>query len=99
MYNGIEVVENASFRTYSDIKESFIDHANFLAIQNPRYRDAFQYANDITPRPSYYPKDYNKNNYSPQKFLEAIKKAGYATDDNYVDKIAGVWKTHGIEVA
>jgi len=91
-------MENASFRTYSDMKESFIDYARFLT-KNPRYREAFQYAQDINPRPSYYPKDYVATNFSPQKFIEAIWGAGYATDPKYVDKVAGVWNTNQIEVA
>lgn len=99
VYDGQETMENASFRTYSDMKESFIDYAKFLAIENPRYREAFQYAKDINPRPSYYPKDYSPENYDPKKFLEAIKEAGYATDDKYVEKVASVWETNGIEVA
>lgn len=91
-------MENASFRTYSDMKESFIDYAKFLT-KNPRYREAFQYAKNITPQPSYYPKDYVAENFNPRKFIEAIKDAGYATDPVYVDKIASVWKTNQIEVA
>ena len=98
VYDGQEIMENASFRTYSDMKESFIDYAKFLAIKNPRYREAFRYAKDINPRPSYYPKDYSSENYDPKKFLEAIKEAGYATDNEYVEKVASVWKTNGIEV-
>lgn len=98
VYNGREVMEAASFRTYSDMKESFIDYAKFLT-KNPRYRDAFQYAKNIDPRPSYYPKDYSAENFSPKKFIEAVKDAGYATDPIYVDKIASVWKTNDIEVA
>ncbi len=83
------------------MKDSFIDHAKFLAIDNPRYRKAFQYAKDINPRPSYYPKDYSPENYNPKKFLEAIWDGGhgYATDPIYVDKVANVWKTNNIEVA
>lgn len=98
VYNGREVMENASFRTYSDMKESFIDYAKFLT-KNPRYREAFQYAKNIDPRPSYYPKDYTSENFNPKKFIEAIKDAGYATDPVYVDKIVSVWKTNQIEVA
>jgi flagellum-specific peptidoglycan hydrolase FlgJ len=99
VYDGKEVMENASFRTYSDMKESFIDYAKFLAIENPRYREAFQYAKDINPRPSYYPKDYSPENANPKRFLEAIIGAGYATDPIYVDKVASVWETNQIEVA
>jgi flagellum-specific peptidoglycan hydrolase FlgJ len=33
------------FRVYDTIEESFRDHARFL-IENPRYKNAFQYSDD-----------------------------------------------------
>lgn len=43
--NGKMVRKKEPFRVYDNIEESFRDHAKFL-IENPRYKNAFQYSND-----------------------------------------------------
>lgn len=88
VYNGISVSEKASFVVFQNMEDSFIGHAEFL-IRNPRYRDAFRYAQDISPRPWYYPKDYV--GYDPIKFLQEVKNAGYATDPNYVASVSSLF--------
>lgn len=45
--NGQMVRKKEPFRVYDSVEESFRDHAKFL-IENPRYKNAFQYSNDPT---------------------------------------------------
>lgn len=85
----VEITDN--FKRYDWMKESFYGYAKFLALDNPRYRPAFKYAYDINPRPNHYPEDYS--GYNPLKFLIEIKKAWYATDNKYVEKISWVIKS------
>lgn len=82
---------NDWFRVYSDMKESFIDYANFLT-QNPRYKNAFKYWVDLNPRPEYYPNDYIW--YDPEKFIEEIADAWYATDPRYSSLVKSTWEKY-----
>jgi len=82
-------MERSWFSVFSDMKEWFAWYAEFL-IRNQRYRNAFKYAADISPRPSYYPSGYVW--YSPEKFIQEIAKAWYATDPDYAQKVIQVWK-------
>lgn len=81
------------------MKESFLGYAKFIAEENPRYRRAFAHAKPLENIPPHYPKDYNPSDYSPEKFLQEIRNAGYATDTNYVGKIVSLWKQNNIDVA
>lgn len=79
--------EMASFRTYNNMEESFESYAKFL-IDNPRYKEAFNYGWKML--------FWVTTNYQwrdPIKFITEIKKAWYATDSNYVWKIAGIMKS------
>lgn len=82
---------NANFVKYDWMKESFYGYAKFLALENPRYKPAFKYGYDINPRPSHYPEDYS--GYNPLKFLIEIKKAWYATDNDYLKNMSWVIKS------
>lgn len=85
------VKEASEFRTYNDLWEAFEWYANFL-MENPRYSKAFKYTTDIYD-------NWNKPKWyigrDPIRFLQEIKNAGYATDSNYVGKIANVM--HSVE--
>lgn len=76
------------FKMYWSMEESFIWYAEFLT-RNRRYKEAFQYWADLNPKPEYYPNSYKW--YDPDKFIQEIAKAWYATDPNYARKVAQVW--------
>lgn len=81
----------ASFRKFNWMQDSFYWYAKFLAIDNPRYKQAFKYGYDINPKPDHYPYEYSW--YNPLKFLIEIKKAWYATDKNYIQKTSWIIKS------
>ncbi|MDD4151767.1 MAG: glucosaminidase domain-containing protein [Candidatus Gracilibacteria bacterium] len=87
--NGNKITIKDGFRVYSDMKESFIDYAKFLT-HNPRYFEAFKYGYNLDEKPSYYPSDYI--GYDPEKFIDKIAKAGYATDPSYASNVINTWK-------
>lgn len=88
-YGNWLVAEKSEFRTYENLKEAFEWYAKFL-LSNKRYSEAFKYTTDIYTdgnKPSWYVwRD-------PIAFLHEIKKAWYATDSNYIGKIANVMKS------
>jgi LysM repeat protein len=57
------------FRKYKDVKESYVDHTDFL-MSHKRYAFLF---------------DYKSTDY--KNWAKGLKKAGYATDPNYAQKL------------
>lgn len=79
------------FKEFKNMEESFYWYAEFLT-SNPRYKKAFAYAEDINPKPKYYP-----NNYiwlDSDKFAREIAKGWYATDGKYAQKV--IWLSEKI---
>ena len=85
--NWKQVTVNDWFKTFWDMKDSFIGYANFLT-KNKRYKEAFNYWSDINPKPEYYGSNYQW--YDSDKFAYEIAKAWYATDPNYYQKIVSI---------
>lgn len=73
-YQGKPKRENAWFRAYNSVAESFDDYVRFLQ-GNPRYSDALKHGNN------------------PQKFVEALQQAGYATDPAYARKLQTIMQS------
>lgn len=86
-YNWKKVTERAWFKVFWSMEEGFIGYANFLT-KNKRYRKSFNYWADLNPKPDYYTNNYKW--YDPDRFLQEITKAWYATDPNYYTSVVKI---------
>ncbi len=81
------VKEEAEFRTYKNMEDSFEAYAQFL-IKNPRYKNAFQYASNNISNTNHFPKEHKWRD--ALQFGIALWRAWYATDSKYDQKLASV---------
>jgi flagellum-specific peptidoglycan hydrolase FlgJ len=77
--NGEMELKLLHFRAYHNHKESFNDHARILSISKKNGEQRYRKAFD-------YLKD-------PEKFIEEVWKAGYATNSDYVENIIPIIRT------
>lgn len=74
-----------AFRTYWDMRESFLWYGEFLT-RNQRYKEAFAYSSDT----KFYHGNASYKQRDPVRFITEIKRAWYATDPNYISSVMGV---------
>jgi len=76
--------QKSAFRSYDSFEQSFTDYAHFIQ-SHPRYKNALEKTNKM------------EQSLHDTKYINAIHKAGYATDPNYSEKVLRVLNSEPVQ--